>query len=209
MVKPAQNVQDRFRAPFGPIDRTEFVVLVIGAGFAGSVMAERLHASGYKVLVCDRRPLIGGNAFDELDEHDVLVHRYGAHVFHTTAKRVVDYLSQFTGWRDYRHRVMARVGDKLVPMPVNRTTVNLLFGLSLRTDAECQEWFDAHRHPLKHATNSEEAVIDKVGHELFELLFRGYTRKQWDREPSELDKSVCARLPVRTNDDSYYFSDWF
>ncbi len=184
--------------------------LVVGAGYAGSVLAERLtNDLGQRVLVVDRRPHIAGNAYDHIDEHGVLIHRYGAHIFHTNADVVVDYLSRFTDWRPYEHRVLARVGEQLLPMPINRTTINALYGLDLRTDEDVEAFYAARRAPIEMLRTSEDAVLAKVGRELYETFFRGYTRKQWDRDPSELHASVCARIPTRTNDDDRYFGDRF
>jgi UDP-galactopyranose mutase len=185
-------------------------VLVVGAGFAGAVMAERIAAvRGLRVLVIDRRDHIAGNAFDARDEHGVLIHRYGPHIFHTNAEKVSDYLSRFTDWRPYEHRVLADVGGRHVPMPINRTTLNALYGLELRTEAEVQAFYDAHAEPRERLVNSEDAVVAKVGRDLYETLFRGYTRKQWGLDPSELHAQVCARIPVRTSDDDRYFNDAF
>jgi UDP-galactopyranose mutase len=185
--------------------------LIVGAGYAGSIMAERLATQlGQRVLVIDRRDHIAGNAYDYHDEHGILVHRYGPHIFHTNHMPVVDYLSQFTEWRPYEHRVVCRVRDDLlVPMPINRTTINLLYGLDLRTDEEVEAFYAERREPVELMKTSEDAVVAKVGRELYELFFRGYTRKQWQRDPSELHASVCARIPIRTNTDDRYFTDTF
>jgi UDP-galactopyranose mutase len=184
--------------------------LVVGAGYAGSVMAERLASQlGQRVLVIDRRDHIAGNAFDHYDEHGVLVHRYGPHIFHTKSEKVVDYLSRFTDWRPYEHRVLARVDGKLVPMPINRTTINELYGLQLTEDEEVDRFLEERAEPVEYVRTSEDVVVAKVGRELYEKFFRGYTRKQWRRDPAELHSSVCARIPIRTNDDDRYFTDWF
>jgi UDP-galactopyranose mutase len=183
--------------------------LVVGAGYAGAVMAERLASQcGHRVLVVDRRDHIAGNAHDYRDAHDVLVHRYGPHIFHTNAQRVVEYLSRFTDWHAYEHRVLARVGDQLLPIPINRTTVNLLYGLDLRTEEEVEAFYAKRAEPIDYVQNSEQAVVSKVGRDLYEKFFRGYTLKQWQRDPSELHASVCARIPTRTNTDDRYFTDW-
>ena len=184
--------------------------LVVGAGYAGSVVAERLAAElEQRVLVIDRRDHIAGNAYDYYDEHGVLVHKYGPHIFHTTTQRPVDYLSRFTEWRPYEHRVLARVDGQLVPMPINRTTVNRLYDLELTTDEDMEEFLAGRAEPLDYIRNSEDVVVAKVGRELYEKFFRGYTRKQWQRDPSELHSSVCARIPIRTNEDDRYFTDPF
>jgi UDP-galactopyranose mutase len=184
--------------------------LVVGAGYAGSVMAERLASeAGHRVLVIDRRPHIAGNAYDYYDEHGVMCHAYGPHIFHTNSQKVVDYLSRFTDWRPYEHRVLARVDGQLVPMPINRTTVNELYGLDLATDEDMERFLAERAEDVDYIRNSEDVVVAKVGRELYEKFFRGYTRKQWQRDPSELAASVCARIPIRTNTDDRYFTDSF
>src|SRR3954447_18091246 len=184
--------------------------LVVGAGYAGSIMAQQLATrAGQRVLVIDRRDHIAGNAFDYHDEHGVLVHGYGPHIFHTRSQRVVEYLSKFTAWRPYEHRVVARVDGILEPMPINRTTINRLYGLGLSTDREVERFLAERAEPIDYIRNSEDVVVAKVGRDLYEKLFRGYTRKQWQRDPSELHSSVCARIPVRTNEDDRYFTDPF
>jgi UDP-galactopyranose mutase len=181
---------------------------VVGAGFAGSVVAERLASQhDAKVLVIDRRPHIAGNAYDVKDEAGVLIHRYGPHIFHTNSDEIVDYLSQFTAWRPYEHRVLAEVRDQLVPIPINRTTLNRLFGLKLQTDEEAAAYLASRAEPVAEIRTSEDVVISAVGRELYELFFQGYTRKQWGIDPSGLDKAVTARIPTRTNTDDRYFGD--
>ena len=189
--------------------------LVVGAGFAGSVLAERIASQrNERVMVIDRRDHIAGNAFDHPDEAGVLVHRYGPHIFHTNSRQVLDHLSRFTQWRPYEHRVLAEVRSPLtgepvrVPMPINLDTVNRLYGLSL-TEDEVEGWMAARAERVPEIRTSEDVVVSKVGRELYELFFRGYTRKQWALDPSELDKSVTARVPTRTNRDDRYFTDAF
>jgi UDP-galactopyranose mutase len=190
-------------------------ILIVGAGYAGSIMAERLAVErGQRVLVIDRRDHIAGNAFDYYDEHGVLVHRYGPHIFHTNSRQVFDHLSRFTQWRPYEHRVLAEVGSPLtgaaarVPIPINLDTVNRLYGLSL-TEDEVEAWMAERAERVPEIRTSEDVVVSKVGRELYELFFRGYTRKQWALDPSQLDKSVTARVPTRTNRDDRYFTDAF
>jgi len=188
-----------------------FDYLIVGAGFAGSVLAERLSSQlGKRVMLVDRRPHIGGNAYDEKDAAGVLMHRYGPHIFHTNSDEVASYLSQFTRWRPYEHRVLASVkGGLLVPMPINRTTLNLLYGAGLETDEEAQAFLAKRAEPVEKIRTSKDVVISAVGRELYETFFEGYTRKQWGMDPSELDKSVTARVPTRTNVDDRYFTDKF
>ncbi|MFL6829353.1 MAG: UDP-galactopyranose mutase [Sphingomicrobium sp.] len=184
--------------------------LIVGAGFAGSVLAERLASHhGARVLLIDRRPHVGGNAYDEPNEAGILYHKYGPHIFHTNSDQVVEYLSKFTQWRPYEHRVRAFVRDRLVPIPINRTTLNLVFGLELQTDEEAAQYLASRAEPVADIQTSEDVVISAVGRELYELFFRGYTRKQWGLDPSELDKQVTSRIPTRTNTDDRYFSDTF
>ncbi|MGG5810828.1 UDP-galactopyranose mutase [Falsiroseomonas sp. CW058] len=189
--------------------------LIVGAGFAGSILAERLASvRNEKVLVIDRRDHIGGNAYDHPDDAGVLIHRYGPHIFHTNSEQIFAHLSKFTEWRPYEHRVLAQVRspttgeDTLVPMPINLDTINRLYGLNL-TEAEVEGWMEARAEKVEQVRTSEDVVVGKVGRELYELFFRGYTRKQWALDPSELDKSVTARVPTRTNRDDRYFTDRF
>ncbi len=186
-----------------------FDYLIVGAGFAGSVLAERLASqSGKKILIVDTRPHIGGNAYDHYDDNGVLVHKYGPHIFHTNSLDVFEYLSHFTEWRSYEHRVLASVDGQLVPIPINLNTVNRLYGLSL-TSFQLEEFFASVAEPKEYIRTSEDVVVSKVGRELYEKFFRGYTRKQWGIDPSELDKSVTARVPTRTNRDDRYFTDTY
>jgi UDP-galactopyranose mutase len=185
-----------------------FDYLIVGAGFAGSVVAERMaRCHGKKVLLIDRRDHIAGNAYDHYNKHGILIHRYGPHIFHTNSEQVFQYLSQFTSWRCYEHRVLASVDGKLVPVPINLTTVNLLYDLNLTSEEEVEEFFASRAEPRSSIRTSEDVVVSKVGRDLYEKLFRNYTRKQWGKDPSELDASVTARIPVRTNRDDGYFTD--
>src|SRR5262245_52286262 len=186
-----------------------FDYLIVGAGFAGSVMAERLAAdAGKKVLIIDKRPHIGGNAYDQYDDAGILVHKYGPHIFHTNSKPVFEYLSKFTEWHPYQHRVQAWVDGQLVPIPINLETVNRLYGLTL-TSFEVDKFFESLAEKRPQIKTSEDVIVSKVGRELYEKFFRNYTRKQWDLDPSELDAQVTARVPVRTNRDDRYFTDTY
>ncbi|MBE7218059.1 MAG: UDP-galactopyranose mutase [Caulobacteraceae bacterium] len=190
--------------------RAHYDAVVVGAGFAGAVLAERLAAdAGKRVLVIDRRPHVAGNAFDVHDEAGVLIHQYGPHIFHTNSDEVVRHLSRFTAWRTYEHRVLASVRGQLVPIPINRTTLNALYGLDLRSDEAAAAFLAERAEPVERARTSEDIVVSAVGRELYELFFRGYTTKQWGVDPSELDKSVTARVPTRTSTDDRYFTDSF
>lgn len=186
-----------------------FDYLIVGAGFAGSVIAERLaKISGKLVLMVDRRPHIGGNAFDHYNEHGILVHRYGPHIFHTNSREVFEHLSQFTEWRPYEHHVLASVDGQLLPMPINLDTLNRLYGLNMNS-FEAAKFLDSLAERRERVKTSEDVVVSRVGRELYEKFFRNYTRKQWNMDPSELDAAVTARVPVRTNRDNRYFTDTY
>lgn len=184
----------------------EYDYLIVGAGYAGAVCARQLADHGNKVLVVDKRSHIGGNAYDEKDSHGVLIHPYGPHIFHTNSKKIFDYLSQFTDWRFYEHRVLANIKDEYYPIPINRTTINKVFGIDLKED-QVESFLDSKRVPKEPIKTSEDVVLNSVGHELCELFFRGYTKKQWDLDLSELSAGVAARIPTRVNDDDRYFTD--
>jgi UDP-galactopyranose mutase len=182
--------------------------LVVGAGFAGSIVAERLASAGACVRLIERRPHIAGNAYDEFDSHGLLVQRYGPHIFHTNCARVFEYLSKFTEWRPYEHRVRACIDGNLMPFPVNLTTLNLLYGLDL-DEGGAKAHFERARLPRHPILTSEDVVLNAVGRELYEKFFRGYTRKQWGLDPSELSAAVCGRIRCRSGADDRYFTDRF
>jgi UDP-galactopyranose mutase len=186
-----------------------FDYLVIGAGFAGSVLAERLASTmDKKVLVVDRRPHVGGNAYDHYNEDGLLIHKYGPHIFHTNSQEVFAYLSRFTEWYPYQHRVLASVDGQMVPIPINLDTINTLYGTRY-TSAEVEAFYKSMAEPRSPLRTSEDVIINQVGRELYEKFFRNYTRKQWGLDPSELDAAVTARVPVRSNRDDRYFTDTY
>jgi UDP-galactopyranose mutase len=186
-----------------------FDYLIVGAGFAGSVLAERLASQlNKKVLIIDKRNHIGGNAYDHYNEDGILVHKYGPHIFHTNSKDVFEYLSKFTEWRSYEHRVLASVDGQQVPMPINLDTINKLYGLNL-TSFEVEQFFKDRAENVESVKTSEDVVVSKIGRELYEKFFKHYTRKQWGMDPSELDASVTARVPTRTSRDDRYFTDTY
>ncbi|WP_234264217.1 UDP-galactopyranose mutase [Hydrogenophaga sp. NFH-34] len=182
--------------------------LIVGAGFAGSTVARELADAGHHVRVIDKRPHIAGNAFDETDAHGVLVHRYGPHIFHTNSEKVWAFLSRFTEWRPYEHRVLGVVDGKAYPFPINRDTLNQLYGLDL-DEAGAAAFFERVREPREPVRSSEDVVLNSVGRDLYEKFFLNYTRKQWGMEPSQLKAGVAARIPTRTNTDDRYFTDTF
>ena len=186
-----------------------FDYLIVGAGLAGGVLAERLASkANKKVLLIDKRNHIAGNTYDYYNNEGILVHKYGPHIFHTNSKEVFDYLTQFTAWRWYEHKVLASVDGQFVPIPINLNTINSLYGLSLSSD-QVESFLASKAEKLNRIKTSEDVVVSKVGRELYEKFFRGYTRKQWGLDPSELDASVTARIPTRTNKDNRYFTDTF
>lgn len=191
------------------MSRLNHDVLVVGAGFAGAVCARELAERGHKVLLVDKRPHLGGNAYDEHDPQGVLIHPYGPHIFHTNSERIFNYLSRFTEWRPYEHRVLAQVDGSLYPIPINRTTLNRLYNLDLQTEEEAAALYERVREPREPIRTSEDVVLNSVGRDLCQKFFRGYTRKQWGLDLSELSAGVAARVPARTSDDDRYFTDLY
>ncbi|MFC5579611.1 UDP-galactopyranose mutase [Rhodanobacter terrae] len=183
-------------------------ILIVGAGFSGSVVASELASAGRRVHIIDKRSHVAGNAYDEYDEYGVLVHRYGPHIFHTNAERIFEYLSRFTEWLPYEHRVRGVVDGVPYPFPINRVTLNQLYGLDL-DEVGAAEFFERVREPREPVITSEDVVLNSVGRDLYEKFFLNYTRKQWGLDPSELKAGVAARIPVRTNTDDRYFTDTF
>lgn len=187
----------------------EIDILIIGAGISGAVLAERYATMGKKVLIIEKRNHIAGNCYDYIDENGILVSKYGAHLFHTNEKSVWKYVNQFSDWYPWEHKVIARVDDKTVPIPVNITTVNKLFNINISNEDEMKTWLEEHRSPIARPSNGEEAVLSRIGPILYEKMFKHYTKKQWDKYPAELDASVLERIPVRTNYDDRYFTDTY
>lgn len=185
-----------------------FDYLIVGAGFAGSVLAERLASEGKQILIVDKRNHIGGNTYDFYNKDGILVHKYGPHIFHTNARDIYDYLGQFTTWRPYEHRVLASVDGMLVPIPINLNTINSLYGLNLSA-GEVDNFLASVAEKKETILTSEDVVVNKVGRDLYRKFFQGYTRKQWGLDPSELDASVAARIPTRNNRDDRYFTDTY
>ncbi len=159
-------------------------------------------------MLIDRRNHVGGNTFDYYNSDGILVHKYGPHIFHTNSKDVFQYLSHFTEWRPYEHHVLASVDGQLVPIPINQNTVNTLYGLNL-SQLQVQQFFDSRAEKKDQVRTSEDVVVNAVGRELYEKFFKHYTMKQWALDPSELDASVTARVPTRTNRDNRYFTDQY
>jgi UDP-galactopyranose mutase len=184
-------------------------ILIIGAGISGAVLAEKYASIGKKVLIIEKRNHIAGNCYDYIDDNGILVSKYGAHLFHTNEESVWKYVNQFSEWYPWEHKVIARVDEKTVPIPVNITTVNQLFDTKIESEAEMENWLQENRTPIEKPSNGEEAVLNRVGPVLYEKMFKHYTKKQWDKYPAELDASVLDRIPVRHNYDDRYFSDTY
>ncbi len=180
--------------------------LIVGAGFAGSVSARILADAGYQVVVIDKRHHVGGNAYDHYDVNGILIHPYGPHIFHTNSKKVFKFLSRFTDWRFYEHRVLASIKGELYPIPINQKTINKVFNLNL-LEHEIEDFLQTKRVPKATIKTSEDVVLSSVGEELCNMFFRGYTKKQWGLDLAELSAGVAARIPTRTNDDDRYFTD--
>jgi UDP-galactopyranose mutase len=184
-----------------------FDIVIIGAGISGAVLAERYARLGKKVLIIEKRDHIAGNCYDYIDNNGILVSKYGAHLFHTNEEDVWQYVNKFNQWYQWEHKVIADVEGQLVPIPVNITTVNTVFGTAIANETEMKEWLDVNRLAINEPKDGREAALNKVGPVLYEKMFRHYTKKQWDKYPEELDASVLDRIPVRTNYDDRYFSD--
>lgn len=180
--------------------------LIVGCGLSGATCARLLAEKGNRVLIVEKRNHIGGNVFDEYDEAGILIHRYGPHIFHTRDKEVWDFLSQFTPWHPYQHRVLAYVRGKYVPLPINLDTINLLYGAKYDAN-NIDDFFQRVRQNDLEVKNARDVVIAKVGTDLYEMFFKGYTYKQWGLNPEELAPEVTARIPVRYNRDDRYFED--
>lgn len=188
-------------------DFSKYQIVIVGSGISGLVLAERYASIGKKVLVIEKRDHIGGNCYDYYDQAGLLVSKYGAHLFHTNYEKVWSYVSQFTEWNDFELRVKAFVDNQLVPVPVNIETVNNIFGLKIKNIGEMKRWLEKNQVKIDNPKNSEEVALSRVGKVLYEKMFKNYTKKQWNKDPKQLDASVLARIPVRDNFDDRYFTD--
>jgi UDP-galactopyranose mutase len=183
--------------------------LIVGAGFSGLVLAERLsNECGASCLIVEKRDHIGGNAQDEYDDHGVLIHKYGPHYFRTNSPKIRDYLSRFTEWHPLEYKIRSFAEGRYWNFPINLNTFEQLIGRS-STSEEFEEWLAKHRVPIANPANSEEVIISQVGWDLYEKFFKNYTIKQWKKHPKELDASVCGRIPIRTNRDDRYLREDF
>ena len=183
--------------------------LIVGAGFSGLTIAERLTTQqGKTCLIVEKRDHLGGNAYDKYDEAGVLIHTYGPHYFRTNAPRIVDYLSQFTEWHLVDYKILSYSDERYWNFPINLNTFEQFLGRP-STSEEMEAWLAEKRVPIENPANSEEVIVSQVGWELYEKFFKGYTLKQWRRHPKDLDASVCGRIPIRTNRDDRYLREEF
>jgi UDP-galactopyranose mutase len=183
-------------------------VVVVGAGISGLTFS-RAYAEknpGKRILVVERREELGGNCHDRVNEEGLLVQKYGPHIFHTNSDKVWEFLSRFTKWSDYKHKVIARFGGDYYPVPINRNTINKFFKINLKAENEVKAYLDGLKVPQKEIKNSRDVVISRFGVELYEAFIRHYTKKQWGVYPEELPASVLERLPVRYDDNDYYYN---
>jgi len=184
-------------------------ILIVGAGLSGCTMARTLSEKGIQVHIIEKRNHIAGNCYDEINHHGIRVSKYGAHLFHTNSERVWAFVNRFAEWVPWYHKVVGNINGTHFPIPVNRTTVNTLCNTNIQTEEEMKEWLQNNTTPCEDPRNSEEVALQRVGPFLYETIFKEYTYKQWAKYPAELDASVLARIPVRTDDQDGYFSDRF
>lgn len=193
------------------IDKTksklEYDVIIVGAGISGLTLAERYSNIGKKVLIVESRNHIGGNCYDYINDAGILVSLYGPHYFHTNDEEVWKYIHKFCEWNPYEHRAVAHVDGKEVPIPINIKTINIMFGLSINSEVQMNRWLKENVPVIPNPKNAEEAAVARVGNTIYEKIFKGYTKKQWDKDPRELSPEITNRIPVRTNDDDRYFTD--
>lgn len=183
-----------------------FDFLIVGSGLAGSVCAEQLANAGNEVVIIDKRNHIAGNTYDFTDTNNLLVHKYGPHIFHTDDKVVYKYLSNFTDWHSYEHRVLSYVDGKYLPFPISRITINKLYNKNFDING-FKLFIKNQRVELDKIGTGKDYIISQVGYELYEKFFKNYTKKQWDLYPDEIDSSILSRIPIRWNDDTRYFTD--
>jgi UDP-galactopyranose mutase len=189
-------------------DFSKYEVIVVGAGLSGCVIAEQFaNIKHKKVLIVEKRDHIGGNCFDYINEHGIRINKYGAHLFHTNNERVWEYINRFDEWERWEHEVKGSIDNKIIPIPANITTVNMLLNTNLKNEHDMDEWLNKNQVKYNSITNGEEMAKSRVGEQLYEKIFRDYTFKQWNKYPNELRPEVLARIPLRNNFDTRYFND--
>jgi UDP-galactopyranose mutase len=182
-------------------------ILIVGAGISGATIARELAEKGYRVTIIEKRNHIAGNCYDYINGVGILMNKYGAHLFHTNSERVWKFVNRFSEWIEWKHKVSGCINGVYFPIPVNIDSVNTLCGANIQSEDEMKEWLETNTVKCDNPKNSEDVGLARVGPELYEKIFKGYTFKQWDKFPIELAPSVLERIPVRTNWDPYYFSD--
>jgi len=187
----------------------QYDYVIVGSGFYGAVLAERLHASGKSVLVIDRREHIGGNCYSyEYEDTNIIVHKYGTHIFHCSQKSTWDYINRFGEFNRYRHRVLTMHQNKVYCMPINLGTINSFYGINLRP-SEVEAFIDSKRPHIANPKNLEEKAISLIGVDLYDAFIKGYTKKQWGIDPKDLPAEIITRLPVRASFNDSYFNDYY
>ncbi len=190
------------------INFEKFNIIIIGAGLSGCVIAEQFaNLKNKKVLIIEKREHIGGNCYDYKDENDILINKYGAHLFHTNYDDVWDYINKFDKWNRWEHKVVGLVDNKIVPIPVNITTINMICDKNIKDEKEMNEWLNNNQIKYENIENSEQVAKSRVGEILYNKIFKDYTYKQWAKYPEELKPEVLERIPIRNNFDDRYFSD--
>ena len=183
-------------------------IIIVGAGLSGATLARKYAEDGEQVIVVDKRDHIGGNTYDFVNEHGILMAKYGAHIYHDSDDETWEFVSRFTEWIPYEHRVKSSVDGKLVPVPTNIDTYNEVLGENWTDGTKLQEWVEAQHPEITEPKNSEESALKRIGSDIiYEKMFKNYTKKQWDKYPSELDASVMERIPVRYDHNDRYFGD--
>lgn len=182
-------------------------ILIVGAGLTGCVLAERFASIGKRVVLIEKRDHIAGNCYDFIDENGILINKYGVHIFHTNSEEVWDYIQRFATWKEWKHIVYGRYKDLFFPIPMNITTVNVLFNTNFQTGEEMKEFLENQKLQFPEIKNSEQLALSRFGKEIYEKIIYGYTKKQWEKEPRELDASVVGRIPIRYSHEEGYFND--
>ncbi len=190
------------------INFNQYDIIIIGCGLSGVVMAERFASQkNKKICILEKRDHIGGNCYDYIDENGILINKYGAHLFHTNNETVWNYVNQFDTWERWEHKVVGLIDNKIVSIPVNITTVNMLCNENIQNEQEMKKWLDKNQVKYDEIKNGEEMAKSRVGEKLYDKVFHHYTYKQWNKYPNELKPEVLARIPIRSDFDDRYFSD--
>jgi UDP-galactopyranose mutase len=182
-------------------------ILIVGAGLSGATVGRSLADLGHTITILEKRDHIAGNCYDYVNDAGILMNKYGAHLFHTSSDRVRTFVERFATWIPWKHKVQGAIDGKFFPVPVNIDTVNILCGTNITSETEMKEWLGSVTISCAEPKTSEDVALSRVGPELYEKIFKGYTFKQWEKYPVDLDPSVLSRIPVRMDWNPYYFSD--